>query len=328
VHLTLPARRSVFAIPAKTRFLISWLTLGILGIAISQAYGIQQSDSGEDFPNEIIATVNGQTITRDQIARDLKRTLGDRQLSSIEKEKAIELTTQKLINQQIAIDFLTKRGLAANSSEVDFQIENLKSELKTIDLSFTEFLKETYQTSDELAFQTKWQISWNRYLENKLSDSFLESYFKRNKRRFDGTEIKAAHLLLKTNAHSSPEQEQRLENQLIEIRNRFIARTLSWQEGVAEYSEAPTRSSGGSIGWINAQGPMPATFTEAAFQLSKNDISLPVKTKFGFHLIRCEATRNSSLGWKDVRSKLKKNAARDLLDAIVEQHKPNVTIKQ
>ena len=103
--MTLPAPRSVFAIPAKTRFLINCLTLGILGLAISQAFGIQQSDSGEDFPNEIIATVNGQTITRDQIARDLQRTLGDRQLSSIEKEKAIELTTQKLINQQIAIDF-------------------------------------------------------------------------------------------------------------------------------------------------------------------------------------------------------------------------------
>ncbi|MDA7906551.1 peptidylprolyl isomerase, partial [Mariniblastus sp.] len=74
-------------------------------------------------------------------------------------------------------------------------------------------------------------------------------------------------------------------------------------------------------GWIAREGPMAPSFTNAAFQLSENEISLPVKTKFGFHLIRCEAIRDSALGWKDVRTELEKNAARDLLQAIVKQHK-------
>jgi peptidyl-prolyl cis-trans isomerase C len=318
--LTSPTRRYIFAISANAKIITCWLTFGFLSLATNHAYGLQEFEAAESVSPKILATINGQAITRDQVTRDLLRTVGDRQLSAIENEKAIELTIQKLINQHIAIDFLSNRGLAANPSEVDFQIENLKSELKRMDLSFTEFLKETYQTSDELRFQTKWQLSWERYLKNKLTDEFLKSYFERSKRRFNGTEIKAAHLLIKLPANNSQAQEERTNQQLLEIRKQVLAKTVSWQEAVKEHSEAPTRLSGGSIGWIAREGPMAPSFTNAAFQLSENEISLPVKTKFGFHLIRCEAIRDSALGWKDVRTELEKNAARDLLQAIVKQH--------
>lgn len=319
--MTSPTYRSIFVVSTKLKLLTCWLTIALLCLDSPDACGCQQPASGDSTTQNILATINGQAITRDQITRDLQRTLGDRQLSAIEKKKAIELTTQKLVDQHIALDFLTKRGLAANSSEVDLQIENLKSELKTIDLSFAEFLEETFQTNEDLRFQTKWQISWKRYLRNKLSDEFLQSYFEKNKRRFDGTEIKTAHLLMKVPANGSPIHEQRINNELLEIRKQVLSKSTTWQEAVKDHSEAPTRRSGGSLGWISLQGPMPPSFTKAAFQLSKNEISLPVKTRFGLHLIRCESVRDSALGWKDVRAELEKQASRDLLQAIVEQHK-------
>jgi len=323
--LTSLAPRFTFVISTKTKIVACWLTFGFLSLASPHAsphaYGYQRIDSDDAATQNILATIYGLTITRDQVERDLKRTLGDRQLSAIDKRKAMELTTQKLIDQHVALDFLSKKGLAANPSEVDFQIEKLKSELQTIDLSFTEFLKETYQTSDDLRFQTKWQISWQRYLKNKLTDEFLESYFERSRRRFNGTEIKAAHLLIKLPANNSQAQEERINQQLLEVRQQVISKTVSWQEAVKAYSEAPTRLSGGSLGWITREGPMSPSFTNAAFQLSESEISLPVKTKFGFHLIRCESIRDSAFGWKDVRTELEKNAARDLLQAIVKQHK-------
>ena len=319
--MTSLAPRFTFVISTKTKIVACWLTFGFLSLASPHAYGYQRIDSDDATTQNILATIYGLTITRDQVERDLKRTLGDRQLSAIDKRKAMELTTQKLIDQHVALDFLSKKGLAANPSEVDFQIEKLKSELQTIDLSFTEFLKETYQTSDDLRFQTKWQISWQRYLKNKLTDEFLESYFERSRRRFNGTEIKAAHLLIKLPANNSQAQEERINQQLLEVRQQVISKTVSWQEAVKAHSEAPTRLSGGSLGWITREGPMSPSFTNAAFQLSESEISLPVKTKFGFHLIRCESIRDSAFGWKDVRTELEKNAARDLLQAIVKQHK-------
>ena len=319
--MTSLAPRFTFVISTKTKIVACWLTFGFLSLASPHAYGYQQIDSDDATTQNILATIYGLTITRDQVERDLKRTLGDRQLSAIDKRKAMELTTQKLIDQHVALDFLSKKGLAANPSEVDFQIEKLKSELQTIDLSFTEFLKETYHTSDDLRFQTKWQISWQRYLKNKLTDEFLESYFERSRRRFNGTEIKAAHLLIKLPANNSQAQEERINQQLLEVRQQVISKTVSWQEAVKAHSEAPTRLSGGSLGWITREGPMSPSFTNAAFQLSESEISLPVKTKFGFHLIRCESIRDSAFGWKDVRTELEKNAARDLLQAIVKQHK-------
>ena len=167
--MTSLAYRSIFVILAKVKLFTCWLVFALLCLDSAEACGCQQPASGDSTTQNILATINEQAITSDQVARDLQRTLGDRQLSPIEKKKAIELTTKKLVDQHITLDFLTKRGLAANSSEVDLQIENLKSELQTIDLSFAEYLDETFQTNEDLRFQTKWQISWNRYLKNKLS---------------------------------------------------------------------------------------------------------------------------------------------------------------
>ena len=310
-----------FAVYISIKTLPLGFLFGLFSLASPGAYGYQQTESDGSAKQDILATVNGKIITRDQVARDLKRTLGDRKLSASERKKAMEVTTQKLVDQHVALDFLSQRGLAANPSEVDFQIENLKSELQTIDLSFAEFLKETYQTSDELRFQTKWQISWERYLKNKFTDEFLESYFERSKRRFNGTEIQVAHLLVKLSGYDSPLQEQRTKKQLLEIRNQILSKSISWQEAVKNHSDAPTRLSGGSLGWITLKGPMPPSFTNTAFELLENEISYPVRTKFGFHLIKCEAVRDSSLGWKDVRVELEKNASRELLEAIVKQHK-------
>lgn len=321
MDLTSLAFRSIFVSSTKLKLFTYGLTFALLCLNYLDACGCQQPASDDSTPQDILATINGQAITSDQVARDLRRTLGNRQLSTIEKKKAFELTTQKLIGQHITLDFLTKRGLAANSAEVDLQIENLKSELQTIDLSFAEYLEETFQTNEDLRFQTKWQISWKRYLKNKLSDEFLQSYFEKNKRRFDGTEIKTAHLLIKIPANGSPIHEQRISNRLLEIREQILSGNLSWQEAVKDHSEAPTRLSGGSLGWISLHGPMPPTFTNPAFELLENEISYPVRTKFGFHLIKVEAVRDSAFGWKDVRAKLEKQASRDLLQAIVEQHK-------
>ena len=59
---------------------------------------------------------------------------------------------------------------------------------------------------------------------------------------------------------------------------------MSFEEAAQKYSKCPSAAQGGSLGSFT-RGRMVPEFEEAAFQLKVGEISEPVKTQFGYHLI-------------------------------------------
>ncbi len=57
-----------------------------------------------------------------------------------------------------------------------------------------------------------------------------------------------------------------------------------------KYSTCPSKSKGGDLGWF-APGKMVAAFENAVKKLSHNKISDPVKTQFGYHIIKKTGVR-------------------------------------
>lgn len=73
---------------------------------------------------------------------------------------------------------------------------------------------------------------------------------------------------------------------LEEIRQDIVEGRLSFEEAARTYSEDTSASAGGDLGFFDRQRMAPA-FTEAAFDLAVGDVSEPVRTQFGYHLIEC-----------------------------------------
>jgi parvulin-like peptidyl-prolyl isomerase len=274
----------------------------------------------------ILATVNGEPITGSQIERDLARTLKDLKLQPEAMSQARSVALEKLINQKVVLDFLRNYDLAAGENEVRLEVEELKQQLATVEKSLDDYLQQTKQTRQDLEFNLAWQLSWKRYLRQMLTDERLEAHFRKNNRQFDGTELRVAHLLLKAKASEKSRLSQLLKK-AEEIRLQIESGKKTWDDAVAEFSEAPTKDAGGEIGWIKRTGPMPTSFTNAAFKLSKGEISEPVATRFGVHLVRCLKVKPGKLGWRDRLNDVRKSAARELFDAVVAKHRPNVTIE-
>lgn len=86
------------------------------------------------------------------------------------------------------------------------------------------------------------------------------------------TEVKASHILVKT--------EQEALNLLAEIKNG-----KSFADAAAEYSLCPSGAMGGDLGYFG-RGMMVKPFEDAAFDMEKGEISNPVQTQFGWHLIQ------------------------------------------
>jgi parvulin-like peptidyl-prolyl isomerase len=276
---------------------------------------------------KVAATVNGVEITTDQIERDLKRTLKDIKLTHSQSILAKKASLRKLVNQRVAFSYLEKHNAAAGETEVHLLIAELKTELATVEKELDDYLEETNQTLAEFEFQTAWNTSWKRYLNRKLTDAVLEKHFNENKRQFDGTKLRVAHLLSKFPQNAN-------EIQRIEVRKKMeaIAKTMSessrsFESFATEYSEAPTKKDGGEIGWIGLNGPMPKSFTDEAFKLEQRDVSGPVTTKFGVHLILCMEVKEGELTWLDVKDLVRASASKAYFEAIIKKHTPEVEIK-
>lgn len=321
--------------------------------------GQQVPSNDQDTPSaeapalpKTLAIVNGFEITDQAVAYDVKQTTARVQLTPETALRAAELTLQRMIDERVVLEYLRSRDRIAGPSEVKLELERLTSELELVDQTLDDFLRSSNQSAADLTARIQWRLSWKKYLDEKLTDQFLEEYYDRNRRRFDGTEIKVAHLLLKRPAAPAtpdlPEQTAadldawRLAayKQLKETRSQLIIAAskaasttssepaaLTWQSAVSEVSEAPSRDTGGELGWITMAGPMPPSFTAAAFKLEPNEISSPTETPFGMHLIKCLEVKPGSRGWRDCRTELKRDATQWAFRQIAEQHRNRIKIQ-
>jgi len=118
------------------------------------------------------------------------------------------------------------------------------------------------------------------------------------------------------------------ENQAAELAGSLRQRLLageSFSELAAQYSaDTGTSGSGGDLGWLGAGDSPAVEFEDALFALAENEVSEPVRTEYGFHLIRLDGTRAGDvLDFDSVREsllvRLREDAAADVYGALVDE---------
>lgn len=128
--------------------------------------------------------------------------------------------------------------------------------------------------------------------------------------------MKAAHILFKTPLNATPEQEKEVLLKAQQVYNDIKAGKGTFEEMVEKYSEdRQTFKKGGVLPEFSV-GKMVLEFENAAFALQKDgDISEPVKTEFGFHIIK-RISRESLPDFETAKNDLKKKVERDSRSSI------------
>lgn len=129
-------------------------------------------------------------------------------------------------------------------------------------------------------------------VQQDLSDELQEQRFQawlkgaRDQGVFPQTEeVHARHLLIKV-AKDAPEDQVQAARRKIEDIQKQLAGGADFAELAKQFSEdTSNKAQGGDLGWFG-HGRMVAEFDQAAFALKENQISDPVRTQFGFHLIQ------------------------------------------
>lgn len=127
------------------------------------------------------------------------------------------------------------------------------------------------------------------YLVNQEVDNQLihEAY---DRLQYD---VKASHILLKLDKNAAPADTFRVYNKLMSIKKR-IAKGASFNEQAKKYSEDPSAANnGGNLGYFTGF-QMVYPFETAAYSTPVGEVSDPVRTRFGYHLVKVEDKRKAS----------------------------------
>ena len=114
-------------------------------------------------------------------------------------------------------------------------------------------------------------------------------------------QIHARHILIKVNQLVSADEARR---KLIDLRQRIQNNSATFEELAKTYSNDISASRGGDLGWIYPGDTVPE-FEKALVSLQPGEISDPVETQFGFHLIQVleKKTDDMSLERKRIAAK-------------------------
>ncbi len=137
----------------------------------------------------------------------------------------------------------------------------------------------------------------------QVDDAALKAAFQA--RKSDTTEFKARHILYKAEGDA-----QMLEaTAKAELLRGRLVKGLDFAKAAEELSEDPSaKGNGGDLGWFNA-AKMVKPFSDAAAKLNPGEISQPVRTQYGVHLIKLEGRREKTF------EDLKAGLAREIADS-------------
>jgi len=159
--------------------------------------------------------------------------------------------------------------------------------------------------------------AYNSMLQSaKVDDAALQKYFDTHKSEYET--VQARHILVKFKGSPVPTREGKpelTEEQALakaqEIRKQLLAGSEFAALAKAESDDAGSGANGGELGSFG-HGQMVPPFEEAAFKLPVDQVSEPIKTQFGYHLIKVEKREAKSFDSVkgELEAKMKPEAAR------------------
>ena len=216
--------------------------------------------------NKIIAVVDGREVTESHLV-SLVQSLGQN-AARFAGEGGRKQLIEELITQELFYSDAIANGLDKDA-EFLAAAENMRTTL----------LKQ-YALSKLLNSVT-------------VSDEEAEDYFNTHKDTFkSGAKARASHILV-----DSKEQAEAI---IEEINNG-----LSFEEAASKYSSCPSKERGGDLGEFG-KGQMVPEFENAVFNMQTDEVSAPVQTQFGYHIIKvASVTPGEDAQFADVKDRVK-----------------------
>ncbi len=284
---------------------VLWATIAVLFIAVivMGVMMLQQESQQETKENQVAALVNGDPIMKDELF-DLMYAQGGSEV------------LEDLIIRQLIIQEAGRLGITVDESELDEEID------KVIEEGFMGSEEDFLMLLEQfgVAIESFREDARLNLLARKIAmeqADFTEEdgreFFEEYRYLFEQEEeVEARHILVETEAEAE------------EIAG-LLAEGESFEDLAAEYStDQSNKDDGGYLGFFS-RGNMVEPFEEMAFSMEIGDISGPVETEFGYHIIEVlDRIEKEEVSFEEVSEQVMETLADEQVSRILNELVPEL----
>lgn len=210
------------------------------------------------------------------------------QTQQLPREQLLPLVLQELINTKILVKMARRDGL---DQDPEFK--------RQIDLAADQILR---------------QIFLDQLSASALNDEAIQAYYDENIGSAEGdVEVRARHILLDT------------EEEAIAV-VKEIEGGGDFEQLARDRSTGPSAPAGGDLGYFPREA-MVAPFADAAFAMAVGEVSAPVQTQFGWHVIKVEDRRETAPPpLEQVRDDISRQLFREVVQNAISSERENSTV--
>ena len=286
-----------------------------------------------------VAKVNGEDITKAQVEEAFNAAV---QASGV---KAADLTPEQKMNgyrqilDELIMDKLVAKAAAGETvsdEDIAAEIAKLKKQFPSEE-AFEAQLKEAGQSPDKLQTALRTMLQQQHWMQSqikdgdKIAEADAKKFYDSNTEEFKNPEqVKASHILFLVNKDDSEDVAKQKEAAAKKAAAR-AKKGEDFNKLAKELSEEPgAKESGGDLGFF-AKDRMVPEFADAAFSQKPGAISDPVKTQFGWHVIKVtEKKPAGTVPFEEVKDQitayLKSAKQREAVQAVLKKLKDSAQI--
>lgn len=312
-----------------TKFKMCVIAITVLALSVSVSLWAQPPVPAPSSPlqikppapvEKVVATVGDQKITNTELDSMIRSRLRGQTAPPEIMANLRKSFLESMIQNLLVTQFVAAKNIKVDDAEVEDTIAQIKKQVEEAGADLATVLKAQGMTEESLRERLASELAVEKYAKAEVTDKKAEEYFNSHKKEFDGTQVKASHILLKYDDSSTAEEKKAANDKIAAIRQEIVG-GADFAESAKQHSACPSSAEGGDLGFFARHGGMVEPFAATAFGLEPGAISQPVETQFGVHLIKVTEVKPGELKFADAKDAVMGTLFQQLLEKAAEEQR-------
>ncbi len=252
-------------------------------------------------PGGVAIQVNDDVMTHKEFEEELQEQMEplERQLGAMEQSPEImqrlgiirDQMKQQLVEQTVTRmlleDYMDRSDIEVSEEEVDRQWDKIVSQYPDAE-TFEQTLQAQGVTVAEAREQLARLVKFDQLMirelgEVEVTDAEVKAYYDMRPEEFSQPQVRARHILVEDGEGAE---------EAIQALHKLIEEGEDFETLARENSACPSAEQGGDLGFFG-KGQMVEPFARQAFAMAPGEVSPPIRTQFGYHIIKLEEQREA-----------------------------------
>ncbi len=251
---------------------------------------------------QIVAEVGDTSISIHQLDSEFEKILRKEQYYFSKTER--HLLRRRILEQLIDRELLLQAARRQHDLPTAAQLESFMTALRknfSSAASFSAELEKFDLNQDSFVDEIREDLAIKNYIDRRIfaglqvTEEDIEKAYRNSSARYSSPEeIHIYHILLKVDEKDSPEKVSEVKKRAEGIAAEARAAGVNFTLMAEKYSEAIDRNHGGDLGFFT-KNQASVDFPLEAFDLALGEISAPIRTRYGFHIVKLADRRGGEL---------------------------------